>query len=56
MKYDFSLVKEKIDYYKDKAFNLKDKDILLLMIDDLTETVLELERELDNEVFDPQGR
>lgn len=54
MKYDLEEVFEKINYYKDKAINLKDKELLELLISDLVEKVLELERIKDDTIFDLQ--
>lgn len=51
IKYDYTEIAEKINYYKDKAFNLRDREILLLLIADLINTVMELESELDDEIF-----
>ncbi len=52
MKYDIEEVFEKINYYKDKALNLKDKELLELLIQDLVDKVLELERAKDDKLFD----
>lgn len=52
MKYDYEEVFERIKYYRDKALNTKDKELLELLISDMTELVFEYEKELHSEIFD----
>lgn len=51
MKYDYEEVFERIKYYRDKALNLADEELLDLLIADLVDLVMELEKDKDNAVF-----
>ncbi len=52
MKYDYEKVFEQIKYYRDKALNTKDKELLELLIQDLVDLVMEFEKDKDNAIFD----
>ncbi len=54
MKYDLEAVFEKVNYYRDKAINTKDKDLLELLIQDLVDKVMELERTKDDTIFEKE--